>query len=405
MPFSDWLKSPRRPLYLIAPVALVAIALWAFWPRAVPVDAATVQRAALTVTFTEEGRTRLRDRYLVSAPVDGLIERIALEPGDAVAAGQTVALLRPSSAALFDPASRSDAEARWRAAEDELAAAQAAVAAADASVKRLHASLERAESLRSRGLVSQDALDAAKAQSSIADSDLRAARATARAAATRRDGARQLIDLQGARAGSDRRLALHAPVTGRVMRRFVESEGPVRAGQSLLELGDPSALEVVVEALTADATRIAPGTPVRLLRWGGADALQGRVQVIEPGGFTKISALGVEEQRVLVIVSVDDPPESRPNLGDGFRVEAEFQVWHADQVLTLSTAALFRDGSEWAVYAIEEGRAQIRRVQLGHIGERGAEVVSGLKEGAAVVLYPGDNIREGLRVVSDGARP
>jgi HlyD family secretion protein len=404
MPFSDWLKSPRRPLYLIVPVAVIAIGLWAFWPRSLAVESARVQRTALAVTFTEEGRTRLRDRYLVSAPVDGLIERITLEPGDAVAAEQVVATLRPSSAALFDPASRSDAEARWRAAEDELAAANAAVTSAEANAKRLRAALERAESLRGRGLVAEDALDTARAQASIADADVRAARASARAASTRRNGARQLIDLQGAKAGGDRRLPLTAPISGRVIRRFVESEGPVRAGQSLLEMGDPAALEVVVEVLTVDATRIANGGAVRLLRWGGAEALHGRVQVIEPGGFTKISALGVEEQRVFVIVSIDDAPESRSTLGDGFRVEAEFLVWQAERTLTVPTAALFRDGSEWAVYAIEEGRARMRRVQLGHIGERAAEVISGLNEGAAVVLYPGDNVREGLRVADEASK-
>lgn len=398
MPRFGWLKFPQRPLYWIAPLAVIGIGLWAFWPRSLAVESATLQRTSLEVTFTEEGRTRLRDRYLVSAPVDGLVERITLEPGDAVSAEQVVATLRPSSAALFDPANRSDAEARWHAAEDELAAAQAGVTAADANAKRLHAALERAESLRDRGLVAEDTLDAARAQSSMADSELRAARASARVATTRRDGARRLIDLQGARAVGDRRLPLNAPIAGRVIRRFIESEAPVRAGQSLLEVGDPGALEVVVEVLTTDATRIAVGSAVRLLRWGGTTALQGRVQVIEPGGFTKISALGVEEQRVLVVVSIDDPTQSRSALGDGFRVDAEFLVWHSDRTLTVPTAALFRDGSEWAVYAIEAGRARIRRVQLGQIGERAAEVVSGLNEGASVVLYPGDNIRDGLRV-------
>lgn len=398
MPMPAWLAAPRRPLYLLLLLALVAIALWGFWPRALPVEAARIARTPLTVSFTEEGRTRLRDRYLVSAPLDGVVERVTLEPGDAVAAGAPVAVLRPVNAALFDPASRAEAEARWRASRDELAAANAAVSAASAERDRSRAARQRAEALSAGQLIARSDLDAIRAQASAADAELRASQARARAAAIQRDGARAVLDLQGAAAVGGRRLPLQAPIDGRVVRRLVESEGPVRAGQALLEIGDPHALEVIVETLTADAVRIAPGTEVRLLRWGGATPLRGHVQVIEPGGFTKVSALGVEEQRVLVVVALDDPPAKRPALADGFRVEAEFVVWHADSVLTVPTAALFRDGPHWAVYAIEDGRARLRRVTLGHVGEGAAELRDGLDEGAQVVLYPGDSVRDRSRV-------
>lgn len=397
-PTPRWLARPRRPLYFLLLLALAAIALWGFWPRALPVETARIERAPLTVGFTEEGRTRLRDRYLVSAPLDGVIERVMLESGDRVAAGAAVAVMQPASAALFDPAIRAEADARWRAASDELTAANATVTAARAERDRSLAARRRAEALARDRLIADSDLDAARAQASRADADLRAAQAGAQAAAIRRDAARAVLDLQGRAAGSGRRLSLQAPVDGRVIRRFIESETPVRTGQAVLEIGDPQALEVVVETLTADAVRIAPGSEVRLLRWGGPAPLRGRVQRIEPGGFTKVSALGVEEQRVLVVVTLEDPPQRRPALADGFRVEAEFVVWGGDSVLTVPTAALFRDGLHWAVYAVESGRARLRHVRLGHVGENAAELREGLREGAQVVLYPGDRVRDGVRV-------
>lgn len=387
-----------RPLYALLAIALVVLALWGFWPRALPVEAAKVERAPLTVTFTEEGRTRLRDRYLVSAPLDGVVERIPLEPGDAVTAGGPVAVMRPANAALFDPASRAEAEARWRAADDELDAALGATTAAAAVRDRLDAARRRAESLSRQRLISSDQLDEARAQSTAAEANLRSARARSQAARIRRDSARTVLDLQGtaSKKGANH-LSLVAPIDGRVIRRFVESEGFVRAGQSLLEVGDPRALEIIVEALTADAMRVAPGTQVRLLRWGGDIPLQGRIQTIEPGGFTKISALGVEEQRVLIVIALEETAR-HPPLGDGFRVEAEFQVWHGGSVLSVPVAALFRDGDQWAVYAIEQGRARLRHVQTGHMGDNAAEIRGGLREGAAVVLYPGDSVRDGMRI-------
>jgi HlyD family secretion protein len=397
-----WPAKPTRPLYLLLAGALIALAVWGFWPRAVLVDTAEVVRAPLTVTFTEEGRTRLRDRYLVSAPLDGVVERIALEPGDAVKAGEPVATLRPTHAALFDPATRSAAEARWRAAGDELDATVAAAAAAAALRDRLVAGRRRAEALATQQLIASDQRDEIRAQATAAEANLRSAQARARAARIQRDIARSVLDLQGkASRGEGNRLRLAAPIDGRVIRRFIESEGFVRAGQSLLELGDPQALEVIVEALTEDAMRIRPGTRVDLLRWGGDVPLRGRVQTVEPGGFTKFSALGVEEQRVLVVVALDDPGKGRPALGDGFRVEAQFRVWHADAALTVPVAALFRDGEHWAVYAIESKRARLRHVQIGRIGEDKAEVRSGLAAGSRVVLYPGDSLRDGARVKQD----
>jgi len=392
---------PSRPLYALLLVALVALATWGLWPRAVAVDVATVATAPLEVGFTEEGRTRLRDRFVVSAPVDGIVERIALEPGDAVAAGATVAVLRPAAAALLDPATRAEAQLRWSTAGDDLVAARAAVQAATAGRERAVAALRRIEALAQRQQVALDQRDEARSRAAAAEAELRSAQAGVQAASARREAARALLDLQGTSSARPVRLALAAPIAGQVMRRHVESEGLVRAGQPLLELGDPRSLEVVVDVLTTDALQLKPGLPVRLDTGHAALPLAGRVQAIEPAGFTKVSALGVEEQRVVVVVTL---PEEAPALGDAYRVDARFQVWAADSVLAVPVPALFRDGEHWAVYVVDGARARLRRVGIGHVGDRAAEVTSGLAAGDRVVVYPGDQVRDGMKIAPVAAK-
>ncbi len=392
---------PRRQLFWLLLAIVGAIAAWGFWPRALAVETARIARKPLTVSFKEEARTRLHDRWMVSAPLDGVVERISLRPGDAVAAGQTVAVLRPGRAALFDPAGRAQAQARANAAVQAEATALAAIAAAEAERVRLRAELRRAEALAADRLIARAALDAVRAGAISADAALRSAQAQRESARIELGAARSVLALQGT-ADEGMRLVLPAPVAGRVVRRLVESATPVRAAQPLLEIGDPAAIEIISEVLTADAVRLAPGMPVLLTRWGGDAPLRGRVSVIEPGGFTKISALGVEEQRVLVVAAFDDPDAVRGRLGDGFRLEAEFVVWQSSDTLSVPTAALFRDGARWAVYAVENGRAQLRHVGIGRMGEDAAEVKDGLREGDRVILYPGDTVRDGRRVRTDG---
>lgn len=393
----------KRPLYLLVPAGALVLAFWAFWPRALPVEMAEVARAPLQVSFTEEGRTRLRQRYSVSAPVDGFVHRIVLEPGDKVAAGQAVALLQPLSARLLDPATQATSQSQWRAAEQALAAAQASLSAAQAESTRRRDALVRAEALAARKLIATAALDQARTEALAGEAAENAAQAKVRESRLLRDGARAALQLQGARADArdGRTVTVRAPVSGRIVQRWVESEGPVLAGQPLLEIGDPADLEVVVEILSADAVRIAAGTRVELLRWGGDATLAAHVRMIEPGAFTKVSALGVEEQRVRAIVAFDTAPNEHTGLGDGYRVDARFRVWRGDAVLQVPVAALFRDGQDWAVYAVQDGRARLRRVQLGRFGEDVAQVRQGLNEGAMVVLYPGDEVRDGSRVARE----
>lgn len=390
----------RRPIFALALLVAIALAVWGLWPRALEVESGTVIQGPLSVTFVEEGRTRVRHRYVISAPLQGTIERVQLEPGDTVEAGQTVAVLRPTSSALLDPASREQAQAQATAADRQLAAAQASVTAATAEQRRSRAALQRAERLVADQLIARSELDTLRAEASTADASLRAAQARREAARALRQAARAVVALQGAGRGNGATLPLRAPIGGTVLQRHVESAGPIAAGQPVLEIGDLGELEVVVEALTADAVRVSPGSPVQLLRWGGATALDGHVRTIEPGGFTKISALGVEEQRTLIVVSIDASAAARNSLGDGYRVEARFLVWHSPETLTVPTAALFRDGTAWAVYAIDNGRARLRRLELGMIGDDAAQVLAGVTDGTRVVLYPGDAIGEGVRVES-----
>ncbi|WP_133479107.1 efflux RND transporter periplasmic adaptor subunit, partial [Cognatilysobacter segetis] len=245
-------------------------------------------------------------------------------------------------------------------------------------------------------LVPRGDVDALRTEADVARADAVAAAARVSAARAQARAARSVLDVQGAADAASVRIAVEAPVDGRIVRRVAESETVVTAGQPLLELGDLRDLEVVVDALTSDAVRIAPGTPVELRNWGGDGVLAARVWRVEPGAFVKVSALGVEEQRVPVVVRLLHPPPAA--LGDGYRVDARFLVWRRSNVLSLPVAALFRDGDRWAIYAIEDGRARLRRVHVGRVGETRAEVLSGLREGGAVVLYPGDRLRDGSRV-------
>jgi HlyD family secretion protein len=389
------LPLPARWLYLLFAATLVGLVAWGLWPRAQPVETAVIGFQPLAVSFVEEGRTRVRHRFVLSAPVDGELQRIEREPGDAVVAGEALARLYPVRAALLDAATKADAQARLQAAEAERAAAAAALdaAVADASQARLRA--RRLDKLAVAQQVSKEQHEQARTEQQAAQARVRSAQALLQAAGSRRDAIRDALALQG----SDRRgptwLALLAPADGRILQRFVESAGPVRAGQPLLELGDPRDLEAVVDVLTTEALRLQPGTPVTLRIAPDRAPLAGRLRHVEPAAFTKVSALGVEEQRVRAIVDLPGPV---PALGDGYRVDAEFRVWAAPRVLSVPVAALFRDGESWAVYVVDQGRARRRRVQVGHLGTAGAEVAAGLSPGTEVILYPGDDVRDGQRV-------
>lgn len=392
------MKPKSLAVVVLLGLALGGAVVWAFRARPVAVDVARVTRGPLVVTVDEEGRTRIRQRYVVSAPLAGRLARVELRPGDAVEAGRTVvATIEPAAAELLDPRARALAEARLKSAEAGVA--RSGTLQARAEVARAHAATElvRAQDLFRKGGLSHQELDAAEVRAAETESDWRAADFAARMAGHERDMARAAL-AEGDEAGPGATREVRAPVGGRVLRVFQESATVVAPGARLLEIGDPADLEVVVEALSTDAVRVGPGTRVLVEQWGGDEPLAGRVRVVEPAGFTKVSALGVEEQRVNVIVDFAGPASARRALGDGFRVEVRMVVWEGTDVRKVPGGALFREGDAWAVFVVEGGRAVRRAVELGRRGEREAEVRSGPEAGALVVVHPGDRVRPGARV-------
>jgi HlyD family secretion protein len=375
-------------------LAIAAGIAYAWLPKPVVVDVSTVRRGPLAVEINDDGQTRVRDRFVVSAPITGNLQRIEIEPGAAVTAGDVVVRIDPPTPALLDTRSRSEAAARLSAAIARRHGADVAVARATVAQGAAVREAARARTLAARGAITASERERAEDQEQLAIRDLAAAR-TERGTAEAEVAAARAVLGEAAPPLAARAVAVTAPATGRVLRVVRDSAGPVTAGASLIEIGDPRTLEAVIDVLSSDAARIAPGMPVTFEAWGGERALAGRVRRIEPSAFTRISALGVEEQRVRVIAAIADPPAA---LGDGFRVEARIFTWRGDHVLTVPASAVFRDKERWAVYAAEHGRARLRPVELGHRGRLDVELVSGLGEGAAVILHPTDRIADGIAI-------
>ncbi|HEU4950351.1 MAG TPA: efflux RND transporter periplasmic adaptor subunit [Holophagaceae bacterium] len=396
------MAAPRRlTRYLLPAAALLGAGLlaWAFVPAPLPVDTGQVTRGPFAEVITEEARTRARDRYVVAAPVAGRLLRVGLKPGDPVKAGQTLAVLLPPDTPLRDLRAMRDLEERAGAAEAALARARAQEAQARAAREQAELDLARLRRLEASGAAARADLDraasAARMQGEAAAAAGEEVHAQTHALATAR--------AELALAGHGReRAAVRAPVDGVLLRVLQESETVVAAGTPLLELYPPGDLEVVADLLSSDAVAVTAGAPVRFTQWGGAAPLDGVVRRVEPVAFTKVSPLGVEEQRVHVLADFTSPAAAWSALGDGYRLEARIEVFAAPDLLQVPTAALFRRGEGWAVFAVEGGRARLRAVDLGRRGERTAELRGGLRAGETVILYPGDQVQEGVRVA---ARP
>jgi HlyD family secretion protein len=391
----------RTLLLLLLAGAIGAALLYALWPKPVPVEWARASRGPMRVTVDEDGNTRIRERYLVSAPLAGRLARITLEEGDAVAAGETVvAAIDPTDPTLLDPRARAEAEARVRAAEAALEQAGAAVIRANAALELAQTESERLREASAQSAVAPLELDRAEATESIRLEEAREAEFAREMARFELELARAaMVRGEDGESEADWRFEIRAPVDGSVLRVLQESAAVVVPGTPLIEIGDPTDLELVVDVLSCDAVALRPGAAASLEQWGGGAPLAGRVRLVEPAAFTKISALGVEEQRVNVIIDFVDPPAAREGLGDGYRIEARITVWDQSDVLTIPTGALFRQPDSWAVYAVVEGRAQLRPVEIGHRNGAQAEVLAGLQPDGAVVVYPSDRVRHGVRVV------
>jgi HlyD family secretion protein len=387
-------------------LALALVLAWLFRPAAVPVDLVTVDRGPLTMSVSDEGETRVRDMYVVSAPVPGRMRRIDLQVGDAVVADQTlVARIEPSDPSFLDV--RSAAEAR--AGVDAAAAARTHAAA---QVRRVQAELDfaRAEYERNRALalshtVSANELDAAQRRARTAEAALAEAQAQRQMRESEYQVARARLMPPGAARGRVADcdcVSVYSPVSGRVLKVLNESEGVVASGTPLLEVGNPELLEVVVDLLSADAVRVRPGQRVVIEAWGGEQPLDGIVQRVEPFGFTKVSALGIEEQRVNVVIDITSPRERWERLGHGYRVEPRIVLWESPDVLRVPLSALFRQGDKWAVFVARDRRAELRVVEVGQDTGLQAEVRAGLAVGERVVLHPADRVSPGVRLAERG---
>jgi HlyD family secretion protein len=392
----------RRRLPLIGGIGLVALIVIGLWPRAIPVESATVSRGPLVVTVDEEGMTRVKNRYVISSPVAGLLRRIDWKAGAPVEARKTVlAVLESTGADFLDARSAAQAEARVRGAEASREAAAAQRDRASAAAKLAAAEFERTRQLRAQQVASAQEFDIAQMRADTAAQDARAAEFGLRVAEFELEQARAVLT-RGTTPGKDAPelppLVITSPVDGKILRVFQESARNVPAGFPLMEIGDPTDLEVRIEVLSRDGVAIRPGARVLLEQWGGDTPLNARVRLVEPSAFTKISALGVEEQRVYVVADFVDPLEKRATLCDSYRVEARIVTWEKPEVLRAPAGALFQRDGTWRTFVIDGSRARTRTVKVGRSNGIETEVLDGLQDGDRVVVYPGDKVVEGTRV-------
>jgi HlyD family secretion protein len=389
---------PKHVRYLAAGAIVAALVAVAAWPAARLVDSGEAALGTVRETVEAEGRTRLRDRYVIAAPVAAMARRLQLAPGDPIEAGQVLVVLDPTTAPALDTRSRAEAVARLAAARARYAAAREETRATEAIGEQLHNEAQRQRELLTRELVAAEAAERAIAADLRAQRELASARfheATARHEAQ----AAEAVLAHGSRdKPATSALELMAPVAGVVLRRHYESARPVQTGEPLIEIGDPAGMEVEVDVLSADAVRLREGMRVELLRWGETRPLQGRVHRVEPGGFTKFSALGVEEQRVWVIVEITSPRSEWTNLGEAYRVNARFVLNEATDTLRVPASAVFRSDDADAVFRIDGSRVRLTKMNAGLRGDGWVEVVDGLSAGDRVVVHPDRELSDGQRV-------
>lgn len=381
---------------IVAVLVIAGIAAVAMWPQAMAVDVAPVTRGAMQVTIDEDGETRVRQRFVVSAPVAGRLSRIELEPGDPVTRNATVlARIAPVQSALIDPRTRSELSAAVDAARAAVGQAQAERQRATTALERTRSTEARQRALFDAGAVPRDSLEAAETARRSAEEAVRAADFAVSGAEYQLQVAR--ARLQAPQSGGAS-VPITAPIDGTVLKRYHESAAVVAPGEPLIEIGDVRELEIVADLLSTDAVRVSPGAQVLIEQWGGGHALEGRVRRVEPSGFMKVSALGVEEQRVNVIIDFADPDAAGRALGDGYRVEVRIVVWREDDVLKVPTGSLFRQRDAWAVFVVDNDTARLQEVDIGQRNQAEAQVLNGLSAEQIVVLHPPDTLQDGAAV-------
>ncbi len=408
-----------RTIVLTALAAGIATAVYkGMQPQPVEVEVATASAGPMRETVEEEGKTRLRDRFTVSAPVAGFLRRHVWKAGDAIAAGQTVATLEPLRAEVLDARRSTEGEARVRSAEAARQGAEARLASARkqqeaAAVEAGYwkQQLVRDEKLLASGDIAAERSERTRAEarrteavSAASAQSVESARAEIERARAEIEAARASISNPGVRRQQGgETIVVASPVSGRVLRVAKDSEGVVGPGEAILEIGNTRALEVSVEVLSQDAVRLAAGTALELVRWGGGGPLQARVRMVEPTGFTKISALGVEEQRVRVLCDIVSPEEEWRRLGEGYRVEAVFLLWEGSGVTQVPASSLFRWNGGWALFAVDGAVARRRPVKVGHRNGLAAEILEGVKPGDSVISHPDDRVSDGQAVTAAAA--
>lgn len=390
----------KRLILSAAAVIVVLLLIYGFWPKPISVDTVRVERGPMNVTIEEEGMTRVKDRYVISAPVAGYARRITFEVGDTVAAGQMLLQLDPMPSDVLDPRRHAEARARLSAAQANLNAAREAVHAAAADSEYTTSELNRIQGLFDSGAATQQTLDQVTREANRARAHKASADFSVQVARYEVEAARSVLEYSaaGPNGRENDQVKILSPVDGSILKKYRESEGVVSAGQSLIEIGNPSSLEVQVEVLSADAIQIRPGTPVQFRRWGGSDSLAGSVRVIEPTGYTKISALGVEEQRVWVIIDITSPEQMWNRLGDGYRMVADFIIWQSGDELKVPSSALFRQSKDWATFLVNGNRAHLTKVQIGKQSGLQTVINSGLNQGDRVIIHPPETLEDGMRI-------
>lgn len=395
-------KIINRIVLVVVALAVVGGILWAFRPQPVAVDVQQIVRGPLEVTVDEDGRTRIRDRYVVSAPLSAQLQRISLDAGDPVVARQTVlAVLQPVDPSLLDARAALEAEARVRRAQAAVQQTEAELQAATARQQFASVEYDRVKTAFNQNAANQSEVDAASMADRTARADFDAATFARKIAEFELELAQAALlrtQPSGEENSTSETLVIKSPINGRVLRLIQESAAVVTPGSPLMELGNPADLEMEVDVLSTDAVQIQPGAPVHIERWGGPETLSGIVRLVEPQAFTKISALGVEEQRVYVIIDFADPFDKWKSLGDGYRIEARIVTWRDDNVLKAPAGALFRRGDQWCVFTIRDGKAALQPVTIGKRTTLEVQIIGGLEENQTVIVHPSDEVSQGVPV-------
>jgi HlyD family secretion protein len=382
-------------------LAIAGYSLWRLWNEPLPVSVVAVAKGPLEIAIEEDGKTRIKDRYIVSSPLQGTLLRINLDPGDPVYANKTeLASLQPITPPLLDAREIAQTQARKNAAEAVVQQTKSNIIRVRESLTLADKNLNRILELRKKNSVSQQEVDVAETEYRVSNAAVTVAKLAEHIANFELEQANAALmhiesDMPEKQPSA---FVIRSPIDGSVLRVFQESKAVVQPGLPLLEVGDPQALEIETDVLSTDAVKISEGNQVLIERWGGEKPLHGIVRRVEPSAFTKISSLGVEEQRVNVIIDISEPPAERPTLGDAFQVDTKIIYWKTDECLLVPASALFRTGTTWSVFKYERGRAVRTEVQIGQRNRDQAEVLEGLKEGDVVVNYPEDKIQDGLLV-------